>query len=75
MKGGAVVNGDAQAVTRTNAEEGKEGMVVGFVLVNMNVIVTVQTDWQCGMHKTVAILYMYIINHKGIFSIVIWSEK
>ena len=51
MKGGAVANGDAQAVAGTNAAEDKEGMVVGFVLVNMNVIVTVQTDWQYGMHQ------------------------
>ena len=58
-----------------NAAEDVEGMVVGGVITNMNVIITVQTDWLCGMHKIVDIQYMYIIKQKEIFLIVILSEK
>ena len=72
MLAGVVVHGHAQAVARTNAAEELEAavwldVVAGLVITNMNVIVTLQTDCVFGKHKTVDILYMYIIKQNAFY--------
>ena len=78
-----VVHGHAQAVAGTNAAEELEAavwldVVAGLVITNMNVIVTLQTDCVFGKHKTVDILYMYIIKQNAFyweyFLLLFWAK-
>ena len=64
---GAVVNGVDQAVEVDGAVEALVIMVVFRDMINMNVIVTLQTDCVFGKPKTVDILYMYIIKQNAFY--------